>query len=596
MSNGLFDCPDCGKRALFESKSEGYPPGWYCWRAKGGCGRRFAPDAFSPPLILAPRASGELIEGISFVDQAAKIDLSQMAEQEKVQWLRSRYRKDLYALAVEVLGYRDLRLNQKLFRGIAHWVTTWRKDRRIKLLLAPRGYFKTSLCNVSYSIQRILNNPNITILNSRANEANVRSTMKEIRDHLGHNEILRALFPEIKPSRPWTDEKFSIVRTIESASCTMESGGVYSAQTSMHYGTEGDLAVIFDDLEDKETCQSPITREKPREAFYHFFHLTNHATRRLGIGTRWDMDDLYGHAMDEFPDLLDTLIISSEDEQGHSTFPIRFPDQLLSEMKAVNYGNYSTVMMQDPLDQKNAAITEVMLKEACVKIQEFPTENMIRGVMWDPGVASELEDAWRKQRTRGHGFGLSVGFKDSSDTTWITHSYREKMGPIPQMNFVLDIIRIVDPLYVYVEKAACQAAYMGWLMEKRNELGLRFVILGVGSTNVSKDYRLQVLASRIAAGKVKIADHLTKFREELIRYPKGKFKDCMDSSAWLVEELPRAGKGEQQITETREQEKERRLDEWRRKPSDADMNIERIIAEVQAPIPIRAAVFSTRYR
>lgn len=44
-------CPSCGKPTIIRSKyaprgqSEDAPKGWYCYAAKGGCGKQFAPDA-----------------------------------------------------------------------------------------------------------------------------------------------------------------------------------------------------------------------------------------------------------------------------------------------------------------------------------------------------------------------------------------------------------------------------------------------------------------------------------------------------------------------------------------------------------------------
>ena len=69
-------------------------------------------------------------------------------------------RDDLFWLCKNVLGYD--RVRQKPHQELITWIN--RSKKRTKLILMPRGSFKSSVITIGHTIQKIIQNPNIRIL------------------------------------------------------------------------------------------------------------------------------------------------------------------------------------------------------------------------------------------------------------------------------------------------------------------------------------------------------------------------------------------------------------------------------------------------
>src|SRR5882762_5979366 len=119
---------------------------------------------------------------------------------EELAKLRYRARTDLYWLAKDILGMDAL--NERVHRPICEtfvqkkpgkplWEQSEIKER---LILAPRGHFKTSLDEADI-IQWILLDPNIRILVQSGKSEVAESMVRNIKQHFQTNDKLRALFP-----------------------------------------------------------------------------------------------------------------------------------------------------------------------------------------------------------------------------------------------------------------------------------------------------------------------------------------------------------------------------------------------------------------
>jgi hypothetical protein len=70
------------------------------------------------------------------------------------------------------------------------------KGTKRRLLLAPRGWYKTSLNVIAHCIQWILNFPDVTILLVHASQEIVEQVLASIKWHFWKNNIMRYYFPE----------------------------------------------------------------------------------------------------------------------------------------------------------------------------------------------------------------------------------------------------------------------------------------------------------------------------------------------------------------------------------------------------------------
>jgi len=106
---------------------------------------------------------------------------------------RQRCLGDLHYLARSVLGYN--RITNHYHKDMAKDIDTPRY--RFKLLLHPRGHFKSTIGTESYGIQSALRNPNLRALITNAKLDNSRKFLRTISNHFKNNSRFRC-----SPSNP----------------------------------------------------------------------------------------------------------------------------------------------------------------------------------------------------------------------------------------------------------------------------------------------------------------------------------------------------------------------------------------------------------
>ena len=146
-------------------------------------------------------------------------------------WLgaRRRGRHDLFYLATEILGYKDftrafhtpvIKLLQQFPHPLPHQFDDYERHEnglfvyhpivpspydlqggRRRLILDPRGSFKSTLNVVCHTVQWILNYPNVTILLVHAKQEIVENLLSTIKGHFSQNPVFRDLYPDYCPPK-----------------------------------------------------------------------------------------------------------------------------------------------------------------------------------------------------------------------------------------------------------------------------------------------------------------------------------------------------------------------------------------------------------
>ncbi len=172
---------------------------------------------------------------------------------------------------------------------------------RRRLLLAPRGWFKTSYNVIAHTIQWILNYPDVTVLIVHASQEVAEHMIIQIKNQFQANPVMRYFFPEFCPSpsvKEWgTRQYFSTpARTVFTMAPTVSVGGIESIRTGMHYHV-----LKFTDIVDEKNSS---TREQCKKIIYSYGMCRNlliSPSYWIDIeGTRYDFGDLYGRVVDEW--------------------------------------------------------------------------------------------------------------------------------------------------------------------------------------------------------------------------------------------------------------------------------------------------------
>lgn len=200
--------------------------------------------------------------------------------------LRRMYRDSLYLTTKCLLGYRDMSwpTHGSTFRALES--ATLRK-----LIILPRGTFKSSICSVAFPIWLLLRNPNLRILLDSEIYTNSKNFLREIKTHLV-SEAVTELFGPFH-SDPWNEGEASIrPRTIIRKEASLTASGIGAEKTGQHYDV-----IIADDLNSPSNSGTPEMRLK---VIKH--HQYNQAILDPGgiiviVGTRYSANDIPGHVL-----------------------------------------------------------------------------------------------------------------------------------------------------------------------------------------------------------------------------------------------------------------------------------------------------------
>ena len=181
-----------------------------------------------------------------------------------------------------ILGYHLEEFHKRWF---AHQ-DTYKKT----VLLAPRGHGKSTICDVSFILWRIIHNSNIRILIASKTTRQAVLFLSEVRQHIERNSRFRDIFGDWVSREEWNVAQVRLPRDRIMKEPTITAIGIGSSLPSWHFDM-----IIADDLHDLANSRTP----GQREAVWRWFEgtmlptLEPHGELHV-LGTRWHADDVYG--------------------------------------------------------------------------------------------------------------------------------------------------------------------------------------------------------------------------------------------------------------------------------------------------------------
>jgi hypothetical protein len=197
------------------------------------------------------------------------------------------YKSSLFALTKYGLGY-DL-LSEKTHGPICKMLES---PTNKKLLVIPRGCFKSTLASISYPIWLLLNDFNHRILLDSELYTNSSKFLREIKGHLESKHITD-LFGEFKTDFNWNESEITIKqRTKIYKESSITCSGIGAQKTSQHYSI-----IIADDMNSPDNSLSTELREKVISHYRLYISLLEPGGTIVVIGTRYSQGDLIGHIL-----------------------------------------------------------------------------------------------------------------------------------------------------------------------------------------------------------------------------------------------------------------------------------------------------------
>jgi hypothetical protein len=270
--------------------------------------------------------------------------------------MRRMAQSSLYFFAKAVLGFDKLTVS--LHKNVTEFLEL--PDRR-KMLVLPRGHYKTTISTISYPMWLSINNPNIRILLASSTTTNAQKMLGLIRAKWERCDMLRWLFPELLPDTGltrWNDSCAVINRNKDFPEGTYEAIGAGGTAVSRHYDViiEDDL-VSEDHLISKEQMDKVISWHQYKESLF----VSPGKGLDVLIGTRWAHYDLLSHVMETENDRV--RYVRSATENGVPIFPEEFTIQELERLLTVmGPYRYSCQYLNDPTQDTARKFEEQWLR------------------------------------------------------------------------------------------------------------------------------------------------------------------------------------------------------------------------------------------
>ena len=222
---------------------------------------------------------------------------------------RDKSRNDLHYLAKHLLGFD--KLTNHYHREMCIDIDS--KKHKFKLLLHPRGHYKSTLASESYSILKLLRNPDEHILITNAKLGNSQKFLRSIANQFTSNPKFRWAWrdwwiknyatnyhkQDMKDKLDWvvrnTQDEFTLLRSSMVREASITTASIDSSMVSQHYST-----IIGDDIINREWVRSQELVERSILYFKDLLDLLNPDGEMVIIGTRWSHADLYAWILEEF--------------------------------------------------------------------------------------------------------------------------------------------------------------------------------------------------------------------------------------------------------------------------------------------------------
>lgn len=501
-------------------------------------------------------------------------------EQEEVLKEESRQRclDDLHYLAQSVLGYD--KVTDHYHKDMAKDIDT--PKYKFRLLLHPRGHYKSTLGTESYGIQSALRNPGLRALITNAKLDNSRKFLRTIAKHFSSNPRFRWLWRDwwinkyatefdraaMKDKLDWVvrdvQDELVLLRPGQPREATFTTGAVDASMVSQHYSL-----IIADDLINRDYVRTQDMVEKSILYFKDLLDLLDPDGTLLMIGTRWSHLDLYSWIIDEFghkatysvpkhvvKGQLRDAIERAKDTPGQDKewmisvtptaidnpiFPEEFSTPVLQQLlEAKGPYEFGAQYLLDPTPADSQKFQEEWFKPLDV-ISDTWLSTLDICITVDPAISTE--------DTACNSAIIVCGY-DEHNRMYLLDGVGEKLSAAELPEAVFDTVRNWQKkgrflLPVGFESIGFQQLYVYTFERMMLETGLFFAIEPIKRRSMSKDERILRLVPRIKnefymprriekqpySAKGKPYDLAQKIKWELLKFPFAGTTDLADAMA-----------------------------------------------------------------
>jgi len=155
-----------------------------------------------------------------------------------------------------------------------------------KLLVCPRGSFKSSLAAIAYPIWRLTKDPNLRIMIASELYTNSKNFIRQIRSII-KSESFRAIYGDLV-GETWGEGEIIVkTRTVDKKEASVTAVGIGTIKVGAH----ADL-LIFDDMNSQNNSDSKEKAEKVTDYYKYMLSILDPGGEIVITATRYSLNDL----------------------------------------------------------------------------------------------------------------------------------------------------------------------------------------------------------------------------------------------------------------------------------------------------------------
>lgn len=418
---------------------------------------------------------------------------------------------------------------RKLFVEHVHgeWSEWYKNSKaRIKVVLVPRACFKSTFFTVGKALQDVAANRDSRILVANATLGNSQKFLGDIKNHLRKNNELISLYGSFYDKElKWNENEIEVSgRSLGAREPTITAAGVGGNLVSQHYSK-----IIADDLMNLENSSTRYQVDKVVDWWKRSFSLLDYDGEMIVIGTRWSYYDLYAYIMDKFGEQTDFYVRGAYNEDGSLYFPELLDEEKLEELKALQ-GSYvfSSFYLNDPVDEESALVKKSQIKYWGPGEENQLPKNLAVFAMCDPAFS---------QREGADESSITVAGVDWDNNWWVLET-RHGIWTVTQLIEELFAVNSQwKPQQISIETIGQGQSITTPIYDEENRRGKYLNLYEITVRDrTTKEMRVRaVLQPRFERGKIYIRRDMFDLEEQLLRFPRGKRDDMVDSLTDLEE-------------------------------------------------------------
>lgn len=394
---------------------------------------------------------------------------------------------------------------------------------RIKMILVPRACFKSTFFTVGRTLQALAQDKNHRILIANATLSNSQKFLGEIKNHLRKNELYNQLYGGKEgfydKNLKWNEDEIEIPgRSLGIKEASVTAVGVGGNLVSQHYSM-----IIADDLMNELNSATRYQTDKVIDWWKRAFSLLDYDGEMIIIGTRWSYYDLYSHIVDKFNEQADIYIRGAYKKEGGLYFPELLNKQKLDELRGLQ-GSYifSSFYLNDPVDEESALIKQSQLR------------------YWGPGEDVDLPKELEIFALCDPAVSQDVAADESSITVvgvdweniWYVLETRSGQWTVGQLIDELFAVHAQwKPTTMSIEVIGQAQGLMTPIHDEENRRNRYLPLVEIKvRPAIRKETRIRsVLQPRFERGKIFIKRDMVDLEEQLLKFPRSKRDDMIDS-------------------------------------------------------------------